>query len=68
MSEERCTTHHHACDCREEKIKRLVQAARKAREMLNELKVYEMDEYEELKTALEAFVGEYESPEGQEGG
>ena len=28
MEERKCTTHHHECNCREEKIKRLVLAMR----------------------------------------
>lgn len=61
-----CVSHHHACDCREEKIARLLSIARHIHEfafrvtdcMGDDYPAMESDEYEALGKALAAFDGE----------
>lgn len=49
------TTHHHACDCREAKVKRLVKAVRKYIEMADDdVPVWRLED------ALEDWIGEFE--------
>ena len=54
MSEKECVTHHHGCDCREAKVKRLVLAARKFLESMNDKREGR------LKRALKEWEGEFE--------
>jgi hypothetical protein len=52
---------------RDEKVGRLVRAAREVMILFN-IEAYRDAEGQEFAEALNAFAGEYESPEGQEGG
>ena len=66
MEERKCTTHHHACDCREEKIKRLVRSVRSALDDLcvtydidgNSMR--ECDAADQLRLILKEWEGEFE--------
>jgi hypothetical protein len=56
--EEKCTTHHHACDCREAKIRRLVEAARW---IVYKTKMFRpLQPLEKLEKTLKEWKGEYE--------
>jgi TPP-dependent pyruvate/acetoin dehydrogenase alpha subunit len=59
MSKE-CTTHHHACDCREEKFKQLEQENAALRNLLRDIRSNNCDGFEltariaALKSAIDA--------------
>lgn len=62
--ESKCTTHHHACDCREAKIARMVLVMRELSRMYYQGKLsmplYEHKHLLELEGLMEEWEGEYE--------
>lgn len=62
MSERRCTTHHHACTCREQKFSDAKEKLRKIREAMDHCNaqppVYVVDALYDFRQAVEEILGE----------